>query len=71
VQPVNKTNTDYFTSRCYCFLSRFPFFKIHFEVIYSLLGKENGKNKKNTNKENICFSVQLKDFNFQQEKDCE
>ena len=26
--------------RCYCFLSRFPFFHLHFEVLYALLARE-------------------------------
>lgn len=26
--------------RCYCFLSRYPFFRPHFEIIYALLGLE-------------------------------
>jgi hypothetical protein len=25
--------------RCYCLLTRFPFFKLHFKVLYKLIGK--------------------------------
>ncbi|PRP88561.1 hypothetical protein PROFUN_02972 [Planoprotostelium fungivorum] len=43
---VNKDNlrslSDYgsFTTRVYCFISRFPFFKLHYEVIFSILARE-------------------------------
>eukprot|EP01119_Soliformovum_irregulare_P017830 TRINITY_DN5357_c0_g1_i1.p2 TRINITY_DN5357_c0_g1~~TRINITY_DN5357_c0_g1_i1.p2 ORF type:complete len:578 (-),score=183.77 TRINITY_DN5357_c0_g1_i1:70-1803(-) len=30
---------DFFAPRCYCFLSRFPFFSVHFEVLYSILAR--------------------------------
>ncbi|EGC38597.1 hypothetical protein DICPUDRAFT_96860 [Dictyostelium purpureum] len=30
----------YFSPRCYCVISRYPFFKAHFDFIYSILGKE-------------------------------
>jgi hypothetical protein len=30
----------YITKRCYCFISRFPFFNLHFEVLYSILAKD-------------------------------
>jgi hypothetical protein len=33
-QLTNKTST----LRCYCLLSRFPFFELHFSVLYSILG---------------------------------
>jgi hypothetical protein len=33
-QRTNKTST----LRCYCLLSRFPFFELHFSVLYSVLG---------------------------------
>eukprot|EP01117_Protostelium_nocturnum_P003535 TRINITY_DN1461_c0_g2_i1.p1 TRINITY_DN1461_c0_g2~~TRINITY_DN1461_c0_g2_i1.p1 ORF type:complete len:546 (-),score=165.92 TRINITY_DN1461_c0_g2_i1:111-1748(-) len=36
----NRIPCDYFAPRCYCFLSRFPFFTVHFEVIYSILALE-------------------------------
>jgi len=29
----------YSTLRCYCIISKFPFFKAHFAVLYSLLGR--------------------------------
>jgi len=34
----NRSRYDWVANRCYCILSRFPFFKLHFEVIYALLG---------------------------------
>jgi hypothetical protein len=27
------------TTRCFCFVSRFPFFQLHFDVLYTVLGK--------------------------------
>lgn len=34
------------TKRVYCFISRFPFFKLHFSVLYSILGNMIIKLKK-------------------------
>lgn len=35
-----KTTTDVVTKRCYCFVTRFPFFSLHFEVLYGLLARD-------------------------------
>jgi len=39
IQVVRKRN-DFAGLRCYCFLSKFPFFRLHFEAMYSLLARE-------------------------------
>jgi hypothetical protein len=38
--PLSPTELRYEVSapRVYCLLSRFPFFKLHFNVLYTLLG---------------------------------
>ncbi len=33
-----RSRYDFFTTRVYCFISRYPFFRLHFEVLYSILG---------------------------------
>ena len=37
--PRNSLRPQIYAPRCYCLISRFPFFKLHFDVLYSLLGK--------------------------------
>ncbi|PRP81321.1 hypothetical protein PROFUN_04556 [Planoprotostelium fungivorum] len=40
-QPYEtRTPLDYFAPRCYCLLSRFPFFQLHFEVLQSIIARE-------------------------------
>ncbi|EFA81997.1 putative guanine nucleotide exchange factor [Heterostelium album PN500] len=39
-QYAQSNNICIFAPRCYCVISRFPFFKAHFDFIYSILGKE-------------------------------
>lgn len=34
------SSSDYFAPRVYCLLTRFPFFRLHFGVLYSLLARE-------------------------------
>eukprot|EP01102_Stenamoeba_stenopodia_P019793 TRINITY_DN7554_c0_g1_i1.p1 TRINITY_DN7554_c0_g1~~TRINITY_DN7554_c0_g1_i1.p1 ORF type:complete len:591 (+),score=95.14 TRINITY_DN7554_c0_g1_i1:82-1854(+) len=36
----NRSRFDFVAPRCYCLLSRFPFFQLHFEFLYSVLGAE-------------------------------
>lgn len=38
--PPVADGSDVVAPRCYCFVSRFPFFKLHFETIYSILDLE-------------------------------
>ena len=35
-----RSNLDFFTRRVYCFISKFPFIRLHFEVIYSVIARE-------------------------------
>lgn len=35
-----KTTTDVVTKRCYVFVTRYPFFSLHFEVLYGLLARD-------------------------------
>ncbi|KAL6065591.1 DENN domain containing protein [Balamuthia mandrillaris] len=37
---LKEENYNVVAPRCYCFLSRFPFFKLHFQVLYSILATE-------------------------------
>ncbi|KYR00918.1 putative guanine nucleotide exchange factor (GEF) [Tieghemostelium lacteum] len=39
-QPQQQQPFCFFTSRCYCVISRFPYFKSHFDFLYSIIGKE-------------------------------
>eukprot|EP01122_Echinamoeba_exundans_P005100 TRINITY_DN15278_c0_g1_i1.p1 TRINITY_DN15278_c0_g1~~TRINITY_DN15278_c0_g1_i1.p1 ORF type:complete len:646 (+),score=147.76 TRINITY_DN15278_c0_g1_i1:139-2076(+) len=38
-RPV-KTTTDVVTKRCYVFVTKYPFFSLHFEVLYGLLARD-------------------------------
>jgi hypothetical protein len=40
IVTTTKSKNVVVTKRCYCILSRFPFFSLHFEVLYSFLAKD-------------------------------
>eukprot|EP01121_Diplochlamys_sp_Union-15-3_P009250 TRINITY_DN2515_c0_g1_i1.p1 TRINITY_DN2515_c0_g1~~TRINITY_DN2515_c0_g1_i1.p1 ORF type:complete len:343 (+),score=27.26 TRINITY_DN2515_c0_g1_i1:39-1067(+) len=36
----NRSKNDIIAPRCYCLLTKFPFFKLHFEILYNVLAQE-------------------------------
>jgi len=40
IGPTTRNVVELFAPRCYCIISRFPFFRLHLEVLYSIIARE-------------------------------